>query len=62
MINSANNIQIEMKVKGQHLGTITSLKYLGTVDSYDGSKPKGGSLKDCTSHCNSYDTKANLER
>ena len=38
MINCANGIQREIKVKGQKLGTVTSFKYLGTVVSDDGSK------------------------
>ena len=29
MINSANGIRREIKVKGQKLGTVTSIKYLG---------------------------------
>ena len=40
MINSANGIQREIKVKGQKLGTVTSFKYLGTIVSDDGSKPE----------------------
>ena len=40
MINSANGIQREIKVKGQMLDTVTSFKYLGAVVSDDGSKPK----------------------
>ena len=39
MTNSANGIQRDFKVKGQKLGTTTSLKYLGAVVSDDGSKP-----------------------
>ena len=38
MTNSANGIQREIKVKGQKLGTVTSVKYLGAVVSGDGSK------------------------
>ena len=38
MTNSANSIQMEIKVKGQKLGTVTSFKYLGAVVSDDGSK------------------------
>ena len=38
--NSANSIQREIQVKGQKLGTITRLKYLGAVVSDDGSKPE----------------------
>ena len=40
MTNSANDIQREIKVKGQKLGTVTSFKYLGAVVSDDGSKPE----------------------
>ena len=40
MINSANGIQREIKVKGQKLGTITNFKYLGAVVLDDGSKPE----------------------
>ena len=40
MTNSANGIQIEIKVKGQKLGTVTSFKYLGAVVSDDSSKPE----------------------
>ena len=40
MTNNANGIQIEIKVKGQKLGTVTSFKYLGAVVSDDGSKPE----------------------
>ena len=38
MANSANDIQREIKVKGQKFGTVTSFKYLGAVVSDDGSK------------------------
>ena len=38
MTNSANDIQREVKVKGQKLGTVTSFKYLGAVVSDEGSK------------------------
>ena len=40
MTNSTYGIQREIKVKGQKLGTVTSLKYLGAVVSDDGSKPE----------------------
>ena len=40
MINSANGIQREIKVKGQKLGTVKRFKYLGAVVSDDGSKPE----------------------
>ena len=40
MINSANGIQREIKVKRKKLGTVTSFKYLGAVVSDDGSKPE----------------------
>ena len=38
MPNRANGIQREIKVKGQKLGTVTSVRYLGAVVSDDGSK------------------------
>ena len=38
--NSANGIQMEIKVKGQKLDTVTRFKYLGAVVSNDGSKPE----------------------
>ena len=38
MINIANGIQRDIKVKEQWLGTVTSFKYLGAVVSDDGSK------------------------
>ena len=37
--NSVNGIQRDIKVKGQKLGTVTSLKYIGAVVSDDSSKP-----------------------
>ena len=40
MTNSANDIQREIKVKGQKLSTVTSFKYIGAVVSDDGSKPE----------------------
>ena len=40
MTNSANDIQREIKVKGQKLGTVTSFKYLGAFFSDEGSKPE----------------------
>ena len=40
MTNSANGIQREIKLKGQKLGIVTSLKYLGAVVSDEGSKPE----------------------
>ena len=38
MINSVDGIQRQIKVKGQKLGTVTSLKYLGAVVSDKGSQ------------------------
>ena len=38
MTNSANDIQMEIRVKGQKLGTVTSFKYLGAIVSDEGSK------------------------
>ena len=40
MTNSANDIQREITVKGQKLGTVTSFKYLGAVVSDDGFNPE----------------------
>ena len=40
MTNSANDIQREIKVNGQRLGTVTIFKYLGAIVSDDGSKPE----------------------
>ena len=40
MTNSASGIQREINIKGQTLGTVTSLKYLGVVVSDDGTKPE----------------------
>ena len=38
MTNSANDIQREIKIKGQKLGTVTRFIYLRAVVSDDGSK------------------------
>ena len=40
MISSNNDIQREIKVNGQQLGTVKSFKYLEAVVSDDGSKPE----------------------
>ena len=40
MRHSTNDIQREIMVKRQNLGTITSFKYLGAVVSDDGCKPE----------------------
>ena len=40
MTNCAIGIHREIKVKGQKLGAVTSVKYLGAVVSDDGSKPE----------------------
>ena len=40
MTNIANGIQMEIKVKGQKLRTVTSFKYLGAIVSDEGSKPE----------------------
>ena len=47
--NSTSGIQREIKVKGEKLGTVTSVKYLGAIVSDESSNPEV--LKDCTSHC-----------
>ena len=38
MTNSTNGIKRVIKVTGQKMGTVTSIKYLGAVVSDDGSK------------------------
>ena len=40
MINSANDIQREITVKGQKLRTVTSFKYIVAIVSDEGSKPE----------------------
>ena len=40
MTNNASGINTEIKVNGQKLETVTSLKYLGSVISDEGSKPE----------------------
>ena len=40
MTNNTNGINIEIKVNGQKLGTVTSFKYLGSVITDEGSKPE----------------------
>ena len=60
MTNNAIVIHSEIKVKGQKLGTVRSLQYLGTVVSDDDSNR--ASLKHCARHCSSHKANANLER
>ena len=40
MTNNTNGINTEMKVDGQKLETVASFKYLGSVITYEGSKPE----------------------
>ena len=40
MTNSSSGINTEIKVNGQMLWTVTSLKYLGSIITDEGSKPK----------------------
>ena len=40
MTNSTSGIITEIKVNGQKLETVTSFSYLGSVITYEGSKPK----------------------
>ena len=40
MINNTSGINAEIKVNGQKLETVTSLKYLGSVITDEGSKPE----------------------
>ena len=61
MTNSANGIDREINFKGQQLGTVTNFKCIGAIVSEEGSKT-GGSLKGCTSDCNSDKAEASMER
>ena len=40
MTNNTSGIKTEIKVNGQKLETVTSLKYLGSVVTDEGSKPE----------------------
>ena len=40
MTNNTSGINIEIKVNGQRLQTVTSFKYLGSVKTDEGSKPE----------------------
>ena len=40
MTNNTSGINTEIKVNGQKLETVTSLKYLGSVVTDEGSKPE----------------------
>ena len=40
MTNNTSGIKTEIKVNGQTLETVTSLKYLGSVITDEGSKPE----------------------
>ena len=40
MTNSTSGINIEIKVNGQKLETVTSFKYLGSVKTDEGSRPE----------------------
>ena len=40
MTNNTSGINTEIKVNGQKLETVTSFRYLGSVITDDGSKPK----------------------
>ena len=40
MTNNTSGINTDMKVNGQKLETVTSFKYLGSVMTDEGSKPK----------------------
>ena len=40
MTNNTSSINTEIKVNGQKLEKVTSFKYLGSVITDDGSKPK----------------------
>ena len=40
MTNNTSGINTEIKIYGQKLETVTSFKYLGSVITYEGSKPE----------------------
>ena len=40
MTNNTSGINTEIKVNGQKLETVTSFKYLGSIITDEGSKPK----------------------
>ena len=40
MTNNTSGINTEIKVNGQKLETVLSFKYLGSVITYEGSKPE----------------------
>ena len=40
LMTNTSGINTEIKVNGQKLETVTSLKYLGSVITYEGSKPE----------------------
>ena len=40
MNHCTNDIQVMIKAKGQRQGTVTGFKYIGSVVSYNGSKPE----------------------
>ena len=40
MINNTSGVNTEIKVNGQKLETVTSFMYLGSVITYEGSKPE----------------------
>ena len=40
MANNTSGINTEVKLNEQKLETVTSLKYLGSVITYEGSKPE----------------------
>ena len=40
MTNNTSGVNTEIKVNGQKLETVTSFKYLGSVITYEGSKPE----------------------
>ena len=42
MTNNTSGINTEIKVNGQKLETVTSFKYLGSVITFEGSKPEPG--------------------
>ena len=61
MIDSADGVQRDLKVKEQKLGTVTSFKNFGLIVS-DESLKNGSSFNDYTSHCSSGKAETDMKR
>ena len=60
MTNNTSGINTEIKVNGQKLETVTSFKYLGSVITDEGSKPKD-TLLDSTDNSSTDKAETSLE-